>query len=275
LFANGGYGVFEVEEGFVGDRSTSDLRPAQIADALADRETWSAYVDACATRQGGACGARLAEFASLWLHGLGKPRVAATLRSLAMQRFPEDPVFRYYVGRYLDFDAKRPMESGEHYEVAIRQLPNNAVVLREYLMWLDMEAKDERRLRRLLLKGSKGGLPGPGLLEITGMGVAELCCEAAVSALQLGMADFSKKLWARAVELAPLSKCIGTNWELMGFDPKAYLESHSPRARALAFLRAGVSHEAQSHHGPAVRLAEPRKNPERAFRLGPRAGARP
>merc|ERR1712125_80776 len=84
-------------------------------------------------------------------------------------------------------------------------------MLKEYLMWLDMVAKDSKKVSKLLedRKGNKqkAGRPLP-LLAHTGAGAGALLCEASVSASQLGMEKFGSALWARAKELAPLSECV-------------------------------------------------------------------
>merc|ERR1740121_647085 len=186
-----------------------------------------------------------------------------------MQRFSEDGVVAYHMGRYLDYDMKKSREAGRYYEQAAQKFPNNAVLLKEYILWLDMEAKDPVKIKKLLKdrmgQGKSGGKP---LLELTGGGVAELLCEAAASAKDAKLADFSKKLWERSLQLAPLSKCVQNNWGLM-HPGQEFGKVFSLWDRAYAFVTAGVTHEVGPHHGPAVRHSAPRP-----YALEPRASVR-
>lgn len=279
IFMNGGYGVFRLQAPAAAGALNAplDTSPEEVARVLADRKTWVPYVKECVARQGDRCAARLAESAATWYHGLKRPPVANTLRQLAVQKFPQDPVVAYAMGRFLDYDMKRSHEAGQHYELAARLLPNNALVLKEYLLWLDMEAKDTATVRRILQErgGSRGlghaaGASTPAeaapraLLDLEGAGAPELMCESAVSARELGLTALSKKLWARSLELAPLSTCARHNWKLIYPDGN-YDAEHTRWARFWAFVAAGVSHEVGSHHFPAVRYAERRK-----FALSPK-----
>merc|ERR1712107_828739 len=92
------------------------------------------------------------------------------------------------------------------------------------------------------------------LLELDGPGVPDLLCEAAASAKDVGLNDFSAQLWAKARKLAPLSKCVKTNWGLM-HPGQTYEHVHGDWDTFRAFFAAGVTHEVQSHNGPAVRFA--------------------
>jgi len=249
LFTNGGYSVFRLQNTTAGKAP----RPSVIAKSLAEPSTWTNYVDRCASQQGDTCGPRLAEAAAMWLHGLKRPKVAQTLRQLALERFPQDGLVQYYMARYLDYDAKRTREAGPHYELAARALPNNAYVLREYLMWLDMEAKDKGRLQTMLQRRNERQL-----LDLMGTGVAELLCEAAASSKDVGLSDLSQRFWAKAKAVAPLGKCVQNNWPLL-HPNEGYEERHDAWARFWKFVSAGVTHETGAHHGPAVRYAEPRE----------------
>lgn len=248
LFANGGYAVFRLLNTSAGKA----LQPAVVSKALDDPETWTSYVNRCAAQQGTACGPRLMEAAAVWFHGLHRPAVAQVLRRFALEKFPQDGIVQYYTARYLDYDAKRSREAGVHYEAAAKALPNNPFALREYLMWLDLVAKDQRRLQELLQR--RGQKP---LLELQGPGVSDLWCEASASAKELGLGDLSRQLWLGARGMAPLGTCVKNNWPLL--EPGEGYEDHFHMwARFWAFLAAGVTHEIGPHHGPAVRYSEPR-----------------
>lgn len=269
LFMNGGYGVFKVQKAEQkAVEEDEDLTPAEIGQALEAKQTWSSYVERCAKQQGESCGPRLAEAVATWLHGLKRPKVASVLRQHMMDRFPNDAVVAYHMGRYLDYELKQASKAGKYYEQAALKMPNNALFLKEYLLWLDMEAKDQKKIRSILEDRSgwgKGG--GTPLLELEVPGTAELLCEAAASAKDVGLSDFSKKLWKRSMELAPLSKCIQQNWGLI-HRGQEFDKVFSLRDKVYAFMSVGVTHEVGSHHGPAVRFVEPRR-----FALEPRREA--
>merc|ERR1712176_1573825 len=127
------------------------------------------------------------------------------------------------------------------------------MVLKEYLMWLDMVAKDKQKLKALLERRT-----GKPLLELEGFGVSALLCEASVSAQELGLKSLSQSFWKRAEAIAPLSECIKTNWPLIRTDT-TYENAHTPWAVFRAWAKAGVEHETGSKHSPAARWAEPRK----------------
>jgi len=231
------------------------LSPAAIKNALEEESTWDKYIEACASQQGESCAARLAENVATWYHGLKRPKVAHVLRTMMLKQFPEDGIAAYYMGRYLDFDAKRAQQAGKYYALAAEKLPDNPLVIREYLMWLDMEVKDTAKVKKLIERRQGKGKP---LLELSGPSVADLLCEAAASAKQLGQEKFSQQLWAKTLRLAPLSKCVKNNWPLM-HPGSTFEESHSKWDLVRHLYRVGVPHDIGAHHGPAVRYLEARK----------------
>ena len=184
LFVNGGYAVFRLRPKTAGPRDGELPSPENVGELLAQPETWRGYVAACAREQGADCGPRLMEAAATWQHSVKRPLVAQTLRKLAETHFRDDGYVHYYMGRHLDYDANQAERAGPHYRRAAELLPNNAVVLKEYVMYLDMAARDQKAIRQFLedrrgRRGGKRGGPVP-LLQLEGAGVGTLLCEARI-----------------------------------------------------------------------------------------------
>merc|ERR1712060_866294 len=133
---NGGYAVFRLRPEA---RQGNELTAREEHEVLAKPDTWKEYMRVCEAEQGADCGARLMESAATWHHSMKRPEVANTLRKLAQKRFPGDAYVNYYWGRYADYDAQdSSARTGELYEQAIRTNQDNTIMLKEYLMWLDM-----------------------------------------------------------------------------------------------------------------------------------------
>jgi hypothetical protein len=186
-----------------------------------------------------------------------RPQVASTLRKLAQKRFPDDAYVNYYAGRYADYDEQdSSARVGELYERAIRTNQDNPVMLKEYIMWLDMVAKDSKKVSKLL-EDRKAARPKPGrplpLLLHSGVGAGALLCEASVSATQLGMEKFGSAMWSRAKTLAPLSECVRNNWPLA--EPgRNYSDVYTPWVKFRMLFAGGLQHEVNSHNQPSARF---------------------
>merc|ERR1712107_425653 len=154
--------------------------------------------------------------AATWRHTLKREPVAATLRALAEEHYPDDGYVAYYLGRHYDFDAEVPTKAMGFYKKAVKQLPNNPKILQEFILFLDMVAQDKKTLKSLVSAREKDRGPGYPLpfLEPEGNGVGNLLCEASITAKQLGLQRFSDAMWEKALNLAPLSSCIKTNWPI-------------------------------------------------------------
>jgi len=239
-----------------------------VASTIASPEAWRAYVDTCARTQGKLCGARLLETAATWEHSLKRKKVAAVLRKLADKLYPDDGYVAYYLARHFDYDANQPQRAFEYYKRAVEKLPNNPIVLKEYIMFLDLSLKDTQTLAKLLRdrKGDKrrGHVP---FLRMEGPGVGALLCEASVSAKNTpGLELFGEQMWAKALRLAPLSDCVRTNWRIVyGAAPDTYPETHRDWDKLRMLISGGVQHEVGSHNQPAIRFLG-----NRLFRLTPR-----
>jgi len=254
---NGGYGVAQLRDEPL-PRPTDEKTPEVISKLLEKKSTWREYVDECARTQP-TCGPRLAEAAAMWHHGLKKSQVAITLRHMANDLFPEDGYVAYSIGRHLDYEVEKPDRAGHYYEKAAQLLPNNVGIVKEYLMWLDMVAKDPSKSRKLLearrsKAGKKRKSSGPTpFLELEGAGSYEILCEAGVSAMQLGLQEWGRAMWDKSVDMAPLSKCIENNWGFV-HEKTPYGEVFTKNVKVWHYITKGNIHELSPHHGPSVRF---------------------
>jgi len=257
IFINGGYGVVQLRDQPLpldGEEKT----PAAVAKLLEKRSTWKEYVEECARSQP-TCGPRLTEAAAVWHHSLKREQVGLTLRHMANDRFPADGYVAYAVGRHLDYEANKPERAGHYYEKAADLLPNNIGIVKEYLMWLDVVAKDTTKSRKLLeARKAKAGQkrkassPTP-FLELEGAGSYEILCEAGVSAMQLGDQEWGQAMWDKAVRIAPLQKCIQNNWGFV--HPNTPYESvYTTEAKVWHYIKTGQIHEIAPHSSPSVRF---------------------
>jgi len=254
IFTNGGYAVFRLRASALPEGR--ELSPSAVANILASAENWHDYVDECTRTQGPDCGARLLETAAAWEHGLKRKPVASTLRKLADKGFPEDGYVAYYLGRYLDYEANNAARAAGYYKRAVKLLPNNALIVKEYIMFLDMAMKDSKAIEKLLkdrrAERSSGATP---FLAMEGPGVGSLLCEASVSAKNTrGLEKFGDEMWEKALRLAPVSECVKTNWQLIYGEQSSYTESHGPWDMVRFVVTGGIQHEVSSHHQPAVRF---------------------
>eukprot|EP00415_Alexandrium_ostenfeldii_P004842 UN4842 len=187
-----------------------------------------------------------------------RKKVAAAIRKLADKAYPNDGYVAYYLARYLDYDANQPQRALEYYKKAVELLPDNPLVLKEYIMFLDMSIKDQQAVAKLLRERKSRKAKGPTpLLELEGSGVGVLLCEASISAKNSrGLEDFGDKMWAKALRLAPLSECVRNNWPLIyGEEPaSSYEKTHSDWEKLRLMISGGVQHDVGSHNQPAVRF---------------------
>merc|ERR1711918_192220 len=109
--------------------------------------------------------------------------VARTLRELAEKRFPDNGYVNYYMARHFDYEVEKPDLAFKYYKKAVKALPNNPLILKEYLLFLDMAVKDQNAIEKLLKErqAPKDAQVMP-LLKLKGPGSSALFCEAAVSA---------------------------------------------------------------------------------------------
>jgi tetratricopeptide (TPR) repeat protein len=278
VFANGGYAVFRLKPPSQASKapkiekrrvpklpSPEDEEPSasSVKTMLGQADTWAAYIKRCAKEQPD-CGARLMELAATWHHSMKRPEVAEMLRKTALKRFPDDGFVHYYYGRHLDYEVKGAgRETGEHYKEAVKKFPNNAIIVREYIMYLDMVAQDTGAVKKLLqarqeesTKNGKKDRP-TALLALKGVGAPGLLCEAAVSARSLGMEAFGDAMWKRALQQAPFSDCIKNNWGLI-HEGSNFTGTRTVWDQVGLLLAGGVQHDVAGHNEPSVRfIGEP------------------
>lgn len=166
------------------------------------------------------------------------------------------------------FSLGRPQEAGPHYQLAYELEPNNAVIVKDYLMWLDVQMDDKPKLERLMLprKFTQGDFRS--FLDLKD---AHLACEAAVPALHLlHDSAWSQALWQFAVEHGMSSLCVEHNWRLFN-SGQTLLETLGPIG---AFLRGfwgrGRRSYLQSMLSNGVRF----KNSSRSWNYGLAASSR-
>lgn len=256
IFSNGGYAVFRLRRSPL--PLGEELSPSAVGSTITSTEAWRDYVDSCVRTQGELCGARLLETAATWEHSMKRPQVAAVLRKLADKAYPNDGYVAYYMARYLDYDANKPQKAIGYYKKAVDLLPNNPIVLKEYIMFLDMSLKDEKALAKLLRerKARKGKGAAVPLLELEGSGVGVMLCEASISAKNSpGLQDFGDRMWEKALRLAPLSDCVRNNWPLVyGDNPNTYDQKHGDWEKLRLLIAGGVQQDVGSHNQPAIRF---------------------
>lgn len=257
-FMNGGYAAFQVRDKPLplpqGQDAVKKKSPALVASMLERDDTWSEYLEECKRLQGKHCGPRLAEAASTWKSKLQRDKVASKLRHIARDHFPKDGLVAFTMGRYLDYEAEQPEKAYPYYEQAVKAHPNNPDILKDYIMYMDMIVKDQQKLREWLKPRQADRKGRKALLNLQGSGTAELLCEASVSAVNLGMEKWGRKMWEKAVKEAPLSKCVGHNWQLMDTSRK-YDDVYTLKAKAWWFFTEGrQTHDTMSAGGPGMRF---------------------
>lgn len=255
LFANGGFAVFRLLPEKPGSKIPA---LADVPAKLMKTETWQPYINECA-KQGEDCGPRLMEMSNTWRNGLKRTAEAKLLQRLAMKAYPQDGFVSLHRARTLDYDDNQAQQAGKYYEEAAARLPNNAVALKEYLMWLDVVAQDQGTIKKLL-QGKhptvrKDKSTRLKLSQINGTEAAAFLCEAATSALQLDLNDMGWKLWNEARRRAPFNKCIKHNWPLIYPNQPTWEEHYTDWKKFEAWLESSVQHDAGVHNSVHVRFA--------------------
>jgi len=205
LFANSGYAVLSVRE------KSADGKPGRAA-SIEDIRAWKPMLDRCLKEEPEACVSRTAELASMFHAKIGQPKVAKALLGWVRQHVHNDGVAHYLLGYHLDYDLGQPKEAAGHYSKAIEHAPNNPLIVREYLMWLDVEAKDNRTLERLMRPRRATRGERSSLLDLRDV---TLACEASITALELFRdLDWAEDLWEFATTEGIGSQCVKNNWPL-------------------------------------------------------------
>ncbi|CAE7030692.1 PFK6 [Symbiodinium natans] len=165
----------------------------------------------CLVEEPGHCAARAADLA-LSFRKMGQGKVSQVLFQWAEQHGSEDAAYQYIRGHHLDYDLDKSERAGPYYQRAYELDPNNPVFLKEYLMWLELIAKDNRSLVELL---------GPRRVRrkarktLPELGDPALACEASITTRELLQDhDWSRELWSYALENGVCNQCVENNWAL-------------------------------------------------------------
>eukprot|EP00929_Paragymnodinium_shiwhaense_P031811 TRINITY_DN17746_c0_g1_i3.p1 TRINITY_DN17746_c0_g1~~TRINITY_DN17746_c0_g1_i3.p1 ORF type:complete len:736 (-),score=177.70 TRINITY_DN17746_c0_g1_i3:82-2289(-) len=257
LFTNGGYAVFQLNNN--ASSVAKRLKADEVSSLLVAPTTWQDHVERCAQEQGADCGPRLMETAAAWLQSMKRGNVAQTIRNLAIKRFPDDGYVNYYMARYLDYDAQQADRALPYYRRAVEKLPNNAIVLKEYLMFLEVALKDSSAVLKFIKDRQKDKGDSLALLNLSGPAAANLLCEAAASAKQAGLEAIADKLWEPALRGAPLSDCMKNNWPIMypkGKQGKqaSFDDAHDKWTKIRLMFSGGVNHQVTPHNSPGIRF---------------------
>mmetsp|Transcript_153674 Transcript_153674/g.492626 ORF Transcript_153674/g.492626 Transcript_153674/m.492626 type:complete len:992 (-) Transcript_153674:69-3044(-) len=247
LFANAGYAVFELQ-----DRVSTAGR----AKAIEDIGSWKDMLDRCMSEDPDLCLSRVAELAVMFGSKIGQPQISQAMLQWAEERGTYDAMVQYIVGYHYDYNLKRDGDAAKRYKKAHQLAPNSGIITREYLMWLDLVAKDNRSIEALMRprRFSKG--TRKSFLDVGSVAVA---CEASVSARDLFRdQDWAEDLWNFAVEESIGHRCVKTNWPI--FNKGAAFDDSIGQWGIFAniFLHRRMRSELSSMASIGVRFEHPR-----------------
>lgn len=178
---------------------------------VADLKTWEPMLQRCQKEEPLECAARAADLA-LAFRKMGQMQVSQSLLRWAEAHGDEDGAFQYIMGHHLDYDLQQSQRAGPYYKRAVELESNNPVFVKEYLMWLELIAKDKRSLVQLLSPRRAGSGAKRALSSLED---ASLACEASVTAKELFQdLDWSRELWEYALENGPCNQCVDNNWPI-------------------------------------------------------------
>eukprot|EP00929_Paragymnodinium_shiwhaense_P082386 TRINITY_DN4339_c0_g2_i1.p1 TRINITY_DN4339_c0_g2~~TRINITY_DN4339_c0_g2_i1.p1 ORF type:complete len:909 (+),score=224.25 TRINITY_DN4339_c0_g2_i1:76-2802(+) len=139
-FANAAYALFRIR----------DTPASRGKVSLTDIKLWKPMLDRCMAEGPEVCPSRAAELAVMFHTKLGQPRVGEPLLDWVKKIAPKDGLSNYVIARFLDYDLGKQQESLQYYQNAVTFEPNNPLILREYLMLLDVALKDKRKVEAVL-----------------------------------------------------------------------------------------------------------------------------
>ncbi|CAK9009398.1 C-mannosyltransferase dpy-19 (Protein dumpy-19) [Durusdinium trenchii] len=154
LWANAEFAVLRL-------RHDEEVPQTAKSGNVEDLKTWEPMLQRCQEEERRECSARVADLA-LAFRKMGQSQVSKML-------------LRWAETHHLDYDLQQSEKAGAYYRKAVELEPNNPVFVKEYLMWLEIVAKDQRSLVRLL--GPRRTATG-AKLALTDLGDAALACEA-------------------------------------------------------------------------------------------------
>ncbi|CAE7656161.1 PFK5, partial [Symbiodinium pilosum] len=192
-------------------RRREEVPKSAKAGSVEDIQTWEPMLRRCLAEEPAHCAARAADLA-LSFRKMGQGKVSRTLFQWAEQHGSEDAAFQYIRGHHLDYDLQESERAGPYYRRAYELDSNNPVFLKEYLMWLELVAKDNRSLVELL---GPHRLPRQARKTIQELGDPALACEASITTRELLQDhDWSRELWEYALEHGVCNQCVENNWAL-------------------------------------------------------------
>lgn len=204
LFANAGFAVFKLQ-----DASAAGRRAAASIDQAG---AWGAMLQRCLAESPGACPSRIAELGVVFDSKLGQRQVARLLLDWADAHGKDDAMVQFIIGNHLDYNLQQESKAAARYRRAYELAPNSGIIGREYLMWLDVVAKDNRSTEAMLRPRRHSRGDRKSLLEV---GSVAFACEAAVSAKDLFRDwEWAEDLWNFAVRESIGHRCVKTNWPL-------------------------------------------------------------
>eukprot|EP00439_Symbiodinium_sp_Y106_P036316 s4271_g4.t1 len=191
------------------------------------------------------CASRAADLA-LSFRKMGQGKVSQMLFQWAEQHGSEDAAFQYIRGHHLDYDLQQSERAG-HPDLTSKtmQSPITSYLRKEYLMWLELIAKDSAS--SLQTESFLYAVAGPlrkdnrSLVELLGprrvrrkarktlqeLGDPALACEASITTRELlqdydtqpaktsrALLDWSRELWSYALENGVCNQCVENNWAL-------------------------------------------------------------
>lgn len=211
LFANAGYVVLRLRDEEEIARVVKKRNGQSVE--IHEIKVWSAMLNQCLEEEGDACIGRTAELASMFYSKLKQRQVAEMLLGWVRRHADSHGEAQFIIGHHLDYNADKSAQAGQHYRKAYELAPDNPYIAREYLMWVDLVANDNRTLEAFLRprRFTRGG--NRSLLDLQDV---TLSCEAAVAVRNIMRdVDWAEELWEFAVGHGIGSKCVKNNWQIM------------------------------------------------------------
>eukprot|EP00927_Polykrikos_kofoidii_P006364 TRINITY_DN12582_c0_g2_i1.p1 TRINITY_DN12582_c0_g2~~TRINITY_DN12582_c0_g2_i1.p1 ORF type:complete len:1076 (+),score=144.74 TRINITY_DN12582_c0_g2_i1:77-3304(+) len=251
LFANSGFVVFQV-------RGKSE-RKGHTSSPITELSAWKPMLNRCRREEPDVCGGRIAELATMFHEKLGQHGIGRVLLDWVTQHFPDDGIARYVVGRHFDYNLQSQDEAAIHYRRAYELMPNHPIIVREYLMWLDVLRHDNRSVEALL-RPRRFGVGTSGRKSLLDLADDNLACEAAPPARDLFHDhDWARELWELAKSKGIASNCVKNNWALFERVPDIRQDIGDWGIFVNVFWRGGPKSYLTGTSSTGIRFQAPRK----------------
>eukprot|EP00397_Hematodinium_sp_SG-2012_P006707 GEMP01006742.1.p1 GENE.GEMP01006742.1~~GEMP01006742.1.p1 ORF type:complete len:926 (+),score=172.76 GEMP01006742.1:44-2779(+) len=132
-FSNGGAALFERMDGTGLTKKFKNFH---------DKQLWNHVADQCKEKQ--FCGGRLAEAAMAFDEKMRAKGAGVNLMEIVANRY-QDGISKYYQARYKDYNMNQTQGVAELYRQAWVSLPDNPLITKEYLLFLDMVENDKAK----------------------------------------------------------------------------------------------------------------------------------